>query len=69
MKFTVLSPDGIPIWPDLYNTQAEAQAALAKWCKRFERQGYYAAVDGRIALDELPHRCQIVREERRHGKQ
>jgi hypothetical protein len=70
MKFTVLSPDGIPIAPELYGSQAEAEAALREWCKRFERQGYYAAVDGRIALDELPSRCEIVREERRqHGKQ
>jgi hypothetical protein len=63
MKFAVLSPDGIPIWPDLYNTQAEAQAALAKWCKRFERQGYYAAVDRRIPLAELPARCEIVEDD------
>jgi hypothetical protein len=35
MKFTVLSPDGIPIAPELYGTQAEAQAE--RWRRNASR--------------------------------
>jgi hypothetical protein len=63
MKFIVLSPDGIPIAPERYNSRAEAEAALTEWCKRFERQGYYAAVGERIPLAELPSRCEIVEDD------
>ena len=63
MKFTVLSPDGIPIAPERYHSRAEAAAALAAWCKRFKSQGYYAAVGERIRLAELPSRCEIVEDD------
>jgi hypothetical protein len=60
VKFTVLSPDGVPIAPEEYGARAEAEAALAAWYGRFTQQGYYAAVGERISLADLPGRCSIV---------
>jgi hypothetical protein len=60
VKFTVLSPDGLPIAPEEYGSRAAAEAALAAWCERFTSQGYYAAVGERISLADLPARCSIV---------
>jgi len=58
--FTVLSPDGVPITPKRYRSRELALLALATWCQRFWPQGYYASVNGRIALADLPARCTIV---------
>jgi hypothetical protein len=63
VRWTVISPDGIPITPETYPSEEVARQALADWCRRFEAQGYYAAVDGRIMLADLPGRCQIVSDE------
>jgi hypothetical protein len=63
VRWTVLSPDGVPIAPETYPSEEAARKALAAWCKRFEAQGYYAAVDGRIALADLPGRCRIESDE------
>jgi len=59
-SFTVLSPDGVPISPVRYLSRERALLALAVWCQRFVPQGYYAGVEGRIALRDLPRRCTIV---------
>jgi hypothetical protein len=63
VRWTVLSPDGVPIAPETYPSEEAARKALAAWCRRFEGQGYYAAVDGRIALADLPGRCRIESDE------
>jgi hypothetical protein len=65
MKFQVMSPDGIPIGPEVYDTQDKAVAALHQWRERFTGQGYYASVAGRISLEDLPSRCEIVEVTRR----
>ena len=59
-RYSYLSPDGLPIEPRTYATESEAAAALARWVRRFDGQGYYAAVDGRIALADLPAACTLV---------
>lgn len=58
-RFEVLSPDGIGIAPRTWATREQAETALTQWCKRFEIQGYYAAVKGRIALTDLRAACEI----------
>jgi hypothetical protein len=58
-RFIVISPDGLPIAPTTYPTRQAAEDALTDWCRRFEPQGYYAAVSERIPLAELPARCEI----------
>jgi hypothetical protein len=57
--FVVLSPDELPIDTVVFTSRQSAERALARWCRRFTAQGFYAAVDGRIPLDELPARCHI----------
>jgi hypothetical protein len=63
VRWTVVSPDGVPIAPETYPSEEAARKALTDWCKRYEAQGYYAAVDGRIALSDLPARCRVVSDE------
>lgn len=58
----VLSPDGIRIRREPFESRAAAEAELNEWCKRFQQQGYYAVV-GRIPLEYLPSRCIIEKEE------
>lgn len=53
-KVVVIGPDEIPLRPDPFNSEAEARAFAAEWCKRFEKQGYYYACFGRIELSDLP---------------
>ena len=63
IRWTVVSPDGIPITPETHATEEAAREALAAWCRRYEAQGHYAAVDGRITLADLPGRCRIESDE------
>jgi hypothetical protein len=63
--FRVLSPDKIDIAPCTYQTEYEAQKALAKWVQRYSKQGWYSQTcyNGyvrRIHLHELPDYCEIV---------
>ena len=58
-RFNVISPDGLPIGSEPFNSRKEAEAGLAEWCKRFETQGYYAAVSVLIPLADLPSWCLI----------
>ena len=63
-KFNVLSPDGFPISAEPFNSQKEAEAAIPKWCERYEPQGYYSTADReRIPVKELPDHLQIVPED------
>jgi len=60
-KFDVLSPDGFSIhFSDTYNSEEEAKIALKNWCKRYELQGYYSSVNGRISLKDLKSCCKII---------
>lgn len=61
MSFQAISPDGLPIDPQVisYASEEAAREAVMAWCQRYARQGYYAAVGGRIPLFELPARCTI----------
>jgi hypothetical protein len=53
-KWNVLSPDGIPIHPEGWDTKAEALNALDNYPKRFQQQGYYNSPQyGRLSLDIL----------------
>ena len=61
--WTVVSPDGVPIAPETYSSEDAARKALAAWCGRYEAQGYYASVSGRIALADLPDRCRLESDE------
>ena len=58
--FSVISPDGVPIAPEPFASREEAEQFVSRWCERYVRQGYYAAVDGRIPLEELPNYLSIV---------
>lgn len=62
MTYTVLSPDGFPLTCDAkYLSLAAARRALAKWCKRYEHQGYYRDNNwNQIEIAELPDHCRIV---------
>lgn len=60
MRYQVLSPDGLRIAPCTYPDEASAWRALARWCLGFAVQGYYAGVEERIALADLPRRCTVA---------
>lgn len=60
MRYQVLSPDGLRIAPCTYPDERAAWVALARWCLTFARQGYYAGVEERIALVDLPRRCTVA---------
>ena len=61
MSYEVISPDGIPIEPEPFETKAEARRALEAWVRRFERQGHYTTAEHeRIPLGELASHCEIV---------
>jgi hypothetical protein len=59
-KWNVLSPDGFPITPEPFASEQAARDFIPRWCSRYEEQGYYSAVGGRIPLDELPDELRIV---------
>jgi hypothetical protein len=60
-RFDVISPDGFSIhFSDTYKSVEAAKEAFENWKKRYEVQGYYSSVRGRIPLDELEHYCRIV---------
>jgi hypothetical protein len=60
MEYNILSPDGFTITIDNFATKAEALKAFTLWRKRFKAQGYYSSNNGRIALNELRHECQMI---------
>lgn len=62
MKYSALSPDGIPIHRgDVYNSHEEAQKAIMEWKKRFAIQGHYRSSSGeKIGYSKIEERCTIV---------
>jgi hypothetical protein len=68
VRWTVVSPDGVPIAPETYPSEDAAREALAAWCGRYEAQGYYASVSGRIALADLTRRCRVESDETPNAK-
>jgi hypothetical protein len=61
VRYDVISPDGFSIHREgTFPSVAAAKKALALWAKRYESQGYYSSVRGRIALKDLPSYCRIV---------
>jgi hypothetical protein len=61
-KYHVISPDGFPITPEPFPSKSAAEAYMEGWCAQFKHQGYYAGVNGRIPLAELPGRLVVVPE-------
>lgn len=60
-KFKVLSPDGIPIGIEEYNSPSEAKKDLKKWVQRYKIQGYYSTGNReRIPYDEIINHCSLV---------
>jgi hypothetical protein len=60
-RWTVESPDGLPIEPRRYRSEAGAREALRRWVLRFVAQGYYKDARGeRIPLDALAARCTVT---------
>jgi hypothetical protein len=58
--YHVISPDGFPITCKPFASKEEAENNIPVYCSRFKHQGYYAAMRGRIPLDELPDYLEIV---------
>ena len=58
--YNYLSPDGITISPDYFDTPEEAHAYYETWKKRYEKQGYYSSNQGRIPLDEIDEYCYLI---------
>lgn len=59
-EYNILSPDGFTITPDNYKSKALANKTFTLWRKRYEKQGYYSSTNGRIALNQLKHECQMI---------
>ena len=59
-EFTVTSPDGIPIQRKQFVSREAAERGITEFVARFRVQGYYAGVDGRLAVDEIAGRCTIT---------
>jgi hypothetical protein len=58
-RWQVYSPDGLPILPGDYHSEAAARRALVRWAARFTLQGYYRSTRGRIPLGELLAHCRV----------
>ncbi len=58
-KFIVISPDGITINNNRYDSMQEAIDGFTAWAKQYEKQGYYSSNNGRIPLNELEENCTI----------
>jgi len=59
-KYQIISPDGLPITDEPFVSRQAALNYIPQWRERFEHQGYYKAIGGRIPLDELTGRLTIV---------
>ena len=58
--YEVIGPDDYPIAPVLYESEAEATAAISAFAERFREQGYYSGVSGRIPLDAIADACLVM---------
>lgn len=59
-KWMVWGPDGLPIQPDPFDTREQAEAGKLEFLNRYEQQGYYSSVYGRIELFNLPGRVKVL---------
>jgi hypothetical protein len=53
MEINIMGPDGICISPEAFSTKSDTISFYKEWVKRFENQGYYSSVEGRISLEML----------------
>jgi len=64
MKYTVLSPDGIPIKMQSFNGLRAAEIALKTWCEKYQAQGYYSTFRNgyreEIPVENLHYCCKII---------
>ena len=60
IEYFVMSPDGISITPEPFNSLEDAARYIPKWFEMFQHQGYYAAVGRRIPLDEVVYHLTFV---------
>jgi hypothetical protein len=62
--FQVLSPDGLPIGFETYDSQESAEEALKLFASRYEAQGYYSTYTSglrvQIPLEQITNFCTIV---------
>lgn len=65
-RYLVLSPDDVPSRTRPFGSREAAERAVLEFAARYVVQGYYAAVDGVVALEDIPARCRIVGHEKRH---
>ena len=61
-KYQILSPDGLPITDEPFESRQAALNYIPQWRERFDHQGYYRAIGGRIPLDELTGRFAVLNE-------
>lgn len=60
-EFNILSPDGIEIRNENFESYAQAWQFFEKWKKSFEIQGYYSSCKGKIHLEDLRNFCTPVK--------
>ena len=61
-KHHVISPHGIPLTHEPFQSKALAEEFIPKFCVQMRRQGYYRGVGETIPLEELPGRLMVVPE-------
>lgn len=60
MKYLLIGPEGLPVLPVPFDTEAEALAYLPQFVARFKQQGYFTTADGwRIPLKEIANACHV----------
>lgn|GEM_PF-4703683 len=59
--------DGLPTTPDPMPLQSIGEHC-AQWLQRYEAQGYYSSVDGRVALDEISFRIEPAETEQERAE-
>jgi len=60
VRYHVMSPDGLPITPESFDSLEAAARYIPKWFEMFRHQGFYAAVGRRIPLDEVIYHLSFV---------
>jgi len=61
-KHHVISPHGIPLTHEPFQSKALAEEFIPKFCVQMRRQGYYPGVGETIPLEELPGWLMVVPE-------
>ena len=57
--FTVMGPDDIPIRREPFASREAAERGIVEFVARFRRQGYYAGVGYRLAVEEIARHCRV----------